>query len=279
MWLAEHWVWPYRYRHGGSVLIVSMPHAGTFIPRGVGRGLADCAALRPDTDWHLPRIYDCLEALDATVIVATHSRYVIDVNRPPDGANLYPGRDTPLLCPVNTFAEEPLYRGEPPGDADIARRLDAVWRPYHRRIEREIARVRSAHGAALLWDAHSIISVAPRLFEGRIADFNVGTADGASCARTISTSVMSILQRESRFTSVLDGRFKGGYITRRYGDPARGVHAIQLEMAQSLYMDEKPPFAFREDRARDVRPILRELLLAAVAHVQPGVIRPAASSV
>ncbi len=279
MWLAEHCVWPYRYRHGESALIVSMPHAGTFVPHGVGRDLAECAALRPDTDWHLPRLYDFLAALDATVIAATHSRYVIDVNRPLDGANLYPGRDTPLLCPVDTFAAEPLYRGEPPRDAEIARRLDAVWRPYHRRIEREIARVRSACGAVLLWDAHSIVSVAPRLFEGRIADFNVGTADGASCARALSTSVMRILQRHSRFTSVLDGRFKGGYITRRYGDPARGVHAIQLEMAQSLYMEETPPYAFREDRAREVRPILRELLLAALAHVQPDVNRPGAPSV
>jgi N-formylglutamate deformylase len=279
MWLAERSVWPYRYRHGASALIVSMPHAGTFVPHAIGRDLADCAVPRPDTDWHLPRLYDFLDALDATVIAATHSRYVIDVNRPPDGANLYPGRDTPRLCPVDTFACEPLYRGEAPGDAEVARRLDAVWRPYHRRIEREIARVRAAHGAALLWDAHSIVSVAPRLFEGRIADFNLGTADGASCARSLSASLMRILARHTGFTSVLDGRFKGGYITRRYGDPARGVHAIQLEMAQALYMDEKPPFGFREERARDVRPILHELLATAVAYVQPGVNRTAASSV
>ena len=279
MWLAEHCVWPYRYRHGESALIVSMPHAGTFIPRAIGRDLADCAVPRPDTDWHLPKLYDFLAALDATVIVATHSRYVIDVNRPPDGANLYPGRDTPRLCPVDTFAAEPLYRGEPPGDAEIARRLDAVWRPYHRRIEREIARVRSAHGAALLWDAHSITSVAPRLFEGRIADFNLGSADGKSCDHALCASLMRILARHGAYSSVLDGRFKGGYITRRYGDPARSVHAIQLEMAQALYMDESPPFAFREDRARDVRPILRGLLMAAVACVRPGVNRPAASPV
>jgi len=264
MWLAEHCVWPYRYRRGGSRLVVSMPHAGTFVPHAIGRELADCAVPRPDTDWHLPRLYDFLEALDATVIVATHSRYVIDVNRPPDGANLYPGRDTPRLCPIDTFASEPLYRHGDPGEAEIARRLEAIWRPYHARIEREIERVRAQHGSAVLWDAHSITSVAPRLFEGRIADFNLGSADGKSCDRALCAALMAVLQRHREFTSVLDGRFKGGYITRRYGDPASGVQAIQLEMAQALYMDEAPPFAFREDRAQAIRPILRALLSTAL---------------
>ena len=276
MFLAEHCVWPYRYRRGSSPLIVSMPHAGIFVPRSVGKSLTDCAVPRPDTDWHLPRLYDFLEALDATVIVATHSRYVIDVNRPPDGANLYPGRDTPRLCPIDTFAQEPLYRDGDPGEAEIARRLEAVWKPYHRRLEREIARVRAEHGVALLWDAHSITSVAPRLFEGRIADFNLGSADGKSCDPALSQALMRILERHPQFTSVLDGRFKGGYITRRYGDPAHGVQAIQLEMAQLLYMDERPPYAFREDRAATVRPILRELLESALRHAGRTVNRSAA---
>src|SRR6476659_3852912 len=180
MLLSEHTVWPYRYRHGTSALIVSMPHVGTFIPHGVGSALSDCAARRPDTDWHLPRLYDFLGELGATVIVANLSRYVIDVNRPPDGANLYPGRDTPRLCPTDTFDQRPLYRDEGPGEEEIARRRDAVWSPYHRRLEREIDRVRAEHGIAVLWDAHSIVSVAPRLFEGKLPDFNLGTADGAS---------------------------------------------------------------------------------------------------
>src|SRR5579862_6094810 len=136
MFLSERTVAPYRYRHGSSPLIVSMPHVGTFVPHSVGRGMTEVAVQRGDTDWHLPRLYDFLDELDATVIVATHSRYVIDVNRPPDGTNLYPGRDTPKLCPTNTFDSQPLYRsGEPPGD-EIARRVDATWQPYHRRIAR-----------------------------------------------------------------------------------------------------------------------------------------------
>jgi N-formylglutamate deformylase len=260
MLLAEGCVWPYRYRRGSSPLIVSMPHVGTFIPHGVGRGLSDCAARRPDTDWHLPRLYGFLEHLGATVIEATHSRYVVDVNRPPDGSNLYPGRDTPRLCPIDTFQSQPLYREGGPGDVEVARRVAAVWRPYHGRLASEIARVRAEHGVAVLWDAHSIVSVAPRLFEGRLADFNLGTADGASCDRGLASTLAQALARHAGYTSVLDGRFKGGYITRHYGDPANGVHAIQLEMAEAIYMDETPPFAFRPDLARPVGEILREQL-------------------
>jgi len=268
MLLSEHTVLPYRYRHGTSALIVSMPHVGTFIPHGVGSALSDCAARRPDTDWHLPRLYDFLGELGATTIVATHSRYVIDANRPPDGANLYPGRDTPRLCPIDTFHSEPLYRGGvEPGDGEIAKRLEAVWRPYHRRLAMEIERVRAEHGEVVLWDAHSIVSEAPRLFEGRLPDFNLGTADNTSCDPELAQSLRVALSRHEGYTSVLNGRFRGGYITRHYGKPAAGVQAIQLEMAEAIYMDESSPYGFRADRAARVRPILRELLETALAWV------------
>ena len=245
-----------------------MPHVGTFIPRGVGRELADCAARRPDTDWHLPRLYDFLGDLGATMIVATHSRYVVDVNRPPDGTNLYPGRDTPRLCPVDTFRSEPLYCGGVEPDAsEVARRVDSVWHPYHRRLASEIARVRGEHGAAILWDAHSIVSEVPRLFEGRLADFNLGTAGGKSCSPELAGALLVAISRQTDFTAVLDGRFKGGYITRKYGNPADHVHAVQLEMSEAVYMDECSPFTFRRDLADRVRPILREQLEIALAWV------------
>ena len=261
MFLTEGCVWPYRYRRGSSPLIVSMPHVGTFVPHSVARTLNDCAVQRPDTDWHLPRLYDFLEALDATVIAANYSRYVIDVNRPPDGGNLYPGRDTPKLCPTDTFDQQPLYRGDAPAPEEIARRLESLWHPYHRRLEREIARVKDEHGIAILWDAHSIVSMSPRLFEGRLTDFNLGTADGASCDPVLANSLITALQRhEGQFSSMLNGRFKGGHITRRYGRPAEGVHAIQMEMVEDIYMRETAPFTFRESLARRVRPILREQL-------------------
>jgi N-formylglutamate deformylase len=265
MILSERSVAPFRLRRGAGPLIVSMPHAGTFVPHSAGRRFNDIAALRPDTDWHMPRLYDFLDGLGATTIVATHSRYVIDVNRPPGGENLYPGRDTPRLCPVDTFDCQPLYReGEQPSPEEIARRLETVWKPYHRALKREIDRVREAHGFALLWDAHSIVSRAPRLFEGRLADFNLGTADDASCDPQLSRALIDAMKRHPDFTSVLNGRFKGGYITRHFGRPAESIHAVQLEMAQCLYMDEAPPYAFREERAAQVRPILREGLHIAI---------------
>jgi N-formylglutamate deformylase len=265
MFLSERTVWPYRYRHGSGPLVVSMPHVGTFIPHRIGRALNDCAAQRPDTDWHLPKLYDFATALDATVIAANYSRYVIDLNRPPDGANLYPGRDTPKLCPTDTFDRCPLYREAEPDAREIARRVEAIWVPYHRRLESELARVRATHGVAILWDAHSIVSVAPRLFEGRLPDFNLGTADGAACDPALAAALFAALRRhEGIFSSVLNGRFKGGHITRRYGRPANGVHAVQLEMAEEIYMDERPPFTFRESQASRVRAVLRELLETAV---------------
>jgi len=261
MLLGERSVAPYRFRHGSGALLVSMPHAGTFVPHSVGRCFTDAAALRCDTDWHMPRLYDFLDSLDASVIVANYSRYVIDVNRPPGGENLYPGRETPLLCPLDTFDRRALYReGCEPDAAEIARRVDSLWKAYHRRIARELERIRSIHGIALLWDAHSIVSQAPRLFEGRLPDFNLGTADDASCDPRLSAALLAALGRHSNHTAVLNGRFKGGYITRSFGRPHAGIHAIQLEMAQSLYMDESPPYAFREDLATRVRPILHEQL-------------------
>jgi len=269
--ISETTVAPYRLQRGSSPLVVSMPHAGTFVPHSVGKAFNDVAALRPDTDWHMPRLYDFLGALDATVIVANYSRYVVDVNRPPGGENLYPGRDTPLLCPVDTFDCRPLYReGFAPGPEEIARRVDAIWKRYHAALRREIARVRDGRGIAVLWDAHSIVSRAPRLFEGRLADFNLGTADDASCDPALSAALMEALRKHRPFTAVLNGRFKGGYITRHFGQPGKGVHAVQLEMAQCLYMDEAPPYAFRPDLAAQVRPILREqleLVLDAAKHL------------
>jgi N-formylglutamate deformylase len=260
MLLAERTVPPYRYRRGPGALIVSFPHVGTFIPHSVGRGLHDCAARRPDTDWHLPRLYDFVRELGATTIVATHSRYFVDVNRPPDGANLYPGQDTPRLCPVDTFRSEPLYRGGEPSQAEVARRLEAVWHPYHCRLQGEIERVRAEHGRAILWDAHSIVAEVPRLFEGRLPDLNLGTADGASCDERLGEALIKAARRHSHFTSVLNGRFKGGYITRRYGAPEQNVHAVQLELVCDTYMQESSPYPFVRGKAERVQPVLRELV-------------------
>jgi N-formylglutamate deformylase len=264
MLLSENTVWPYAVLRGNAPLLVSMPHVGTFIPHSVGRDLADCAARRPDTDWHLPRLYDFVAGMGATVLRANFSRYVVDVNRPPDGANLYPGQDTPRLCPVDTFHSEPLYRGAEPDEAQVARRVAATWRPYHRRLQAELERLRAEHGSVLLWDAHSIVSEVPRLFAGRLPDLNLGTADGASCDPALADALLVAASRHPAYSAVLNGRFKGGYITRAYGAPARGIHAVQLELSCRTYMDEESPFTFRAERAQRVRPVLADLLRTAL---------------
>jgi N-formylglutamate amidohydrolase len=166
--------------------------------------------------------------------------------------------------PVDTFAREPLYATAVPGAAEIAERVERYWRPYHAALQAELDALRARHGHVLLWDAHSIRSEVPRFFSGRLPDLNLGTAGGASCDRRIEQALAAIAAQAAGYTHVMNGRFKGGYITRRYGRPAAGLHAVQLELAESTYMDEDPPFAFREDLANRVRPVLRALVAAAV---------------
>jgi N-formylglutamate deformylase len=249
---------PFRFRSGTAPLLVSMPHVGTYVPAELAARMTDAALFLPDTDWHLERLYDFLEELGASVLVATHSRYVVDLNRPPDNANLYPGKDTTPLVPIDTFHKEPLYRpGAEPTESEVAQRVATYWKPYHAQLGAALAALKKEHGYALLWDAHSIFSVVPRFFEGTLTDLNLGTADGRSCGPGIGEGLMKAV---SGYGAVLNGRFKGGYITRRYGEPAGGVHAVQLELSEATYMDESPPFRFREDLAKRLRPQLRALV-------------------
>jgi N-formylglutamate deformylase len=248
----------YRWRPGRTPLLVSMPHTGTQVPEWLAPRLTRAAKALPDTDWHLEPLYDFLDELGASVLVATHSRYVVDLNRPPDNANLYPGQDTTGVVPLDTFHHEPLYlAGFAPSDAEARSRIDEYWKPYHAKLAEELARLRKQHGHALLWDAHSILSVVPRFFAGKLPDFNLGTADGKSCGPGIGEGLLKIPRN---YSVVLNGRFKGGYITRTYGNPANQVHAVQLELSEAVYMEEKAPFRFREELAKKVRPYLRELL-------------------
>jgi N-formylglutamate deformylase len=255
----------FRLRNGTTPLLVSMPHVGTFLPEAIAARLTPIARTVPDTDWHLDRLYDFLDDMGASVLVATHSRYVVDLNRPEDDASLYPGQDTTGLIPVDTFAREPLYAGAPPDAAERADRVARYWRPYHDALQATLAELRARHGVVLLWDAHSIRSEVPRFFSGKLPDLNLGTAGGASCNARIEHAIAKIAAAAAGYTHVMNGRFRGGYITRRYGRPLDGVHAVQLELSEATYMDEDPPFAFREDLAARVRPVLRGLIEAAVA--------------
>lgn len=254
----------YALRQGTLPLLISIPHLGTELPAEFAAGMSGTAPVLQDTDWHLDRLYGFAAGLGASVLQAKVSRYVIDLNRPPGGESLYPGQTTTGLCPTETFRGEPLYGQAPAPDAQQqADRLARYWQPYHDALRAELDRLKALHGTVLLWDAHSIASVLPRLFEGKLPDLNFGTADGRSCAPAIIERVVA-LARNSRFTQVVNGRFKGGHITRHYGVPAERVHAIQLEMGQDLYMLEEPPFTYLEHKATSVQPLLQQMLMAAL---------------
>ncbi|TWI66218.1 N-formylglutamate deformylase [Pseudoduganella lurida] len=253
----------FHFTAGTLPLLVSMPHAGTEIPADIAATMTPAALRKADTDWHLPELYAFARELGASTIAGRWSRYVIDLNRPPEDTNLYPGLDTTGLCPLDTFAREPLYQpGHAPDDDEVQRRLARYWQPYHAQLRGELDRLLHLHGRVVLWEAHSIASVVPRFFEGRLPDLNFGTAGGTSCAPGLADAVTA-LARASAYTVAVNGRFKGGHITRHYGRPEQGIHALQLEMCQDTYMDEAPPFAYRPDRAAQVQPLLGRMLRAA----------------
>ena len=242
-----------------------MPHVGTHVPANIAARLSPVAQPVPDTDWHVDRLYDFLDALGASTITATQSRYVIDLYRAPDDTPLYPGASNTGLCPTTTFDESPIYRdGAEPDSDEIAARRQAVWRPYHDQLRAELTTLRERHGHALLWDAHSIRSRVPRFFEGRLPDLNFGSGGGTTTDPDLLRHLGAVAAESPEYTHVVDGRFKGGYITRAYGDPAAGVHAVQLELSQITYMDEDAPYDFREDLADGIRPLLRDLLTTAL---------------
>jgi N-formylglutamate deformylase len=258
---------PFRFRPGTQPLLVSMPHVGTYLPPGLAARLNEPARQVPDTDWHLERLYDFAVGLGASVLVATHSRYVIDLNRDPSGASLYPGQSVTGLCPVDDFDGQPLYQNpaDVPSEAETTERLNTVWQPYHQQLQAELERLLALHGRVVLWDAHSIRSVVPRFFDGKLPDLNLGTADGASCDPGFSAAFLAMAQAVPGHTAVLNGRFKGGFITRQYGQPARGIHAVQLEMTQCSYMQEHPPFHYLPEAAARIQPALQHMVEAAIA--------------
>ena len=256
----------FTLHRGCAPLLVSLPHVGARIPEPLKARLVERAATAEDADWHLDRLYAFARDLGASVIVPRHSRYVIDLNRPPENRPLYAGANNTELCPTRFFSGDPLYRdGQAPGDAEVQMRLSRFWRPYHDALAAELARLKGDHGHAVLWDGHSIRSVLPWLFDGKLPDLNLGTADGASCAPSLRAALMQVLAAQDRYTHVTDGRFKGGYITRHYGRPRDGVHAVQMEMCWSTYMDERPPYEVHARRAAQLEPVLRALLQAALA--------------
>lgn len=250
---------PFTFEAGESPLLVSIPHAGTALTPAVAEGLTPLGATLGDTDWHVPELYGFLRDHDVSMIRGNYSRYVVDLNRPADDTPLYSGPTTGLFPEIN-FDGEPLFEeGRAPAAEERGRYLREIWTPYHQRIAYTLAELRYLHGYALLLEAHSIRSRVPRLFDGRLPDLNLGTADGSSCAPELEAGLRALCEA-AEFGSVVNGRFKGGYITRRYGAPGDGIHAVQLELVQANYMDETPPFAYRPDRAASLQAFLRRFV-------------------
>jgi len=261
-------LWNLMQRDGP--VIVDVPHAGVEIPPAIAARLTREALARPDTDWHVEKLYDFAAEFDATLMCATHSRYVVDLNRDPSGDALYPGADNTEVCPTRTFGNEPVYRdGEAPQAQEVAARIDAYFTPYHARLAAEIERVRARHGFAVLLDGHSIRSEVPRFFAGRLPDLNLGTAGGASAAPSLQARAEAVLKDAAGFTHVVNGRFKGGWITRRFGRPHEGVHALQLEVGERCYMDEAPPYPWDPARAAALVAVLRGLVATLAAWRPP----------
>lgn len=258
---------------GSAPLLVSLPHDGTALPEAIATHMTAAARRVPDTDWHVGRLYEFARDLGASVITPRWSRYVADLNRDPAGHALYPGCSETALVPVTTFAGEAIYTsGHEPGAEEVAHRRKVYWQPYHDALSRELERMRARHRRVVLWDGHSIRSHVPMFFEGRLPDFNLGTASGASCSGVLQEALTGVLRERAAggaggFDHVVNGRFKGGYITRHYGRPETGVEAVQLELAQYTYMDEDS-FAWLPERAAPVQAVIRALLGTCLEHAR-----------
>lgn len=251
----------FTLHRGHRPLLVSVPHAGHLIPDELKPRYVPRALAAEDTDWFLDELYGFVREMGASLIVPRYSRYVIDLNRPPENVPLYTGVNNTELVPTRFFTGDPLYReGQGPDEAEVGRRLRLYWRPYHEALQGELARLKAQHGHAVLFDGHSIKSQLPWLFEGRLPDLNLGTVDGASCDSGLRHALMQVLERQNHFSHVTDGRFKGGYITRHYGRPQEGVHAVQLEKCWRCYMGESPPFAVDPACTQQLEPVLRALV-------------------
>jgi formiminoglutamase len=245
---------------GSSPVVLGLPHTGTEIPDEIRTLLNDTGSAIADTDWHIHDLY--AELLEGATRVRTRvHRYAIDVNRDPEGQSLYPGRNTTGLCPLTDFDGHPIYRdGQEPDASQIEVRRLAYHQPYHAALQDELDRVRSLHGFVILYDCHSIRSHIPFLFDGTLPDFNIGTNSSTACDPGIEHCVAEICGSAAGYTSILNGRFKGGWTTRHYGRPERGIHAIQMELTQSTYMQESPPWAYDLAKADRLRPHLKTIL-------------------
>jgi len=250
----------YNAHEGDLPLLISVPHDGCHLPADMRDRLTPAGLALPDTDWHVAELYDFARDIGAALQVANYSRYVVDLNRSANDDTLYPGQLVTGLCPLQTFSGEDIYAIGGVGESEKVERIANYWQPYHARIATTLETMRMKFGFALLWDAHSIPSFVPRLFDGELPELNIGSNGGESCAAKIELAVVDTA-RASTYTTVVNDRFKGGYITRHYGDPSNGIHALQLEIAQRAYMNEATT-VFDAEKAESLRQTLRDMLQA-----------------
>jgi formiminoglutamase len=245
---------------GSSPILLAQPHGGTEIPQSILARLNQHGRARADTDWHISRLYAGLAA-DVTIVSTAVHRYVIDANRDPADQSLYPGQNTTSLCPTTTFDGDDIYHhGQAPSADEISERQQVYHQPYHDALREQLERIHQLHGYVILYDCHSIRSLVPYLFDGRLPDFNIGTNSGDSCDQAVESAVQSVCAAAGGYSTVSNGRFKGGWTTRHYGEPGRGFHAIQMELAQCNYMLEQDPWSYADDKAGKLRVILAEIL-------------------
>lgn len=249
---------PVVIEEGEGPVLLAMPHSGTFVPPDIFAHLNPIGQALADTDWHVDKLYESLGE-NCTRVKAQFHRYVVDANRSPDDGNLYPGQNSTGLVPLSDFEGREIWQ-HPPDKADKAKRLQQFHHPYHQALHAQLARIKKRHGIALLFDCHSIRSEIAFLFEGRLPDLNIGTHDGKSCAVFLQEAAEKICH-QSPYTSVVNGRFKGGWTTRHYGRPETGIHAIQLEIAQAIYLQkESAPWEIDPEKLQKLRKILQSLL-------------------
>lgn len=251
----------YDFHRGTLPLLISIPHAGTFVPESIAQRFSLAGSRLADTDWHVDKLYDFARGLGASILKANYSRYVVDLNRAPDSSSLYVANPTSPVCPTLTFDGEPIYvPGREITATEISARVEQYWKPYHERLATELRQMRARHGYALLWDAHSIASEVPSLFAGVLPEFNFGTRDDESCPRAMADQLLDLVTTDGKFGAVLNGRFKGGYVTLHYGQPNNGVYAVQLELSRRVYMDEAAGTGWNPQHAESAAALIAQLL-------------------
>lgn len=246
---------------GNGPLVVSVPHAGTALPTGMRQRFTEPARALPDTDWLVDQLYAFVLDWDVTVISANFSRYLVDLNRGQDSRKLYANADETGVVPTTTFSGEPIYASSVPDQEEVRQRIRQCWVPYHHALQSQLDRILQVHGVVVLWDAHSIAARVPRFFEGELPALNLGTSAGESCAPQLESALKDVLC-ESDHSWVCNGRFKGGYITRHYGQPEKNQHAVQLEISQQAYLSSQSPEVMHQNRATELQATLHELLEA-----------------